>query len=351
MIAKYPTKFYLGLSSLVYLDQFESLISKVIPNKFSLLLSSTSLFSEGDDYGYKGLAFFDNKSKELVISNCGTSIDKLFEDQTDLLGDIASDIDLIHQNVPEQFYKATVPFVEKALDKIQEMGHSKMDCKIIFTGHSLGASLSEILGAYYHKQGYDINACVFDSPGTKPIIEKEFGVEVASQIKDKVIIHNATPNAINTLNPQVGVVYQLHYTDWFNSIRNVFHNEYMYTFIKVVYNLMIPGANSDAVWGFGNFLSTHRLSAFEKEIGENGEFKKEVRVDNWNEILGRSFIAQELSKSEIINALFNKNQEDILDNTNIGAISTGKGISEWISWAVDEIAEEYMDSIGADNYI
>lgn len=121
-------------------------VSYIYPNGNKNLKIIDTISSEN---GFWGIAF-QQRDQNIIIAFRGT----------DEIGDIKSDLQLLRQKeLPEQYAKAI-----QFYSKIKEQNPGK---RIIVTGHSLGASLAQLVGATY-KESY-VFACF--PIGTKKIIK------------------------------------------------------------------------------------------------------------------------------------------------------------------------------------
>jgi hypothetical protein len=147
------------------------------------------------------------KFYEVVIAHRGTVFS--FPDSLSLL---AQEIELIvFQKTPTQFFSAVIPFVTEALARVEAVYGEVFT--LYFTGHSLGALMAELCFAkFYESDPLRIfGAVVFESPGSKPLIEHEIeSGKLPSYILAIfpyfVWILNADVNVINTCFEQSGKV-------------------------------------------------------------------------------------------------------------------------------------------------
>jgi len=123
--------------------------------------------SENKNTGFSARAYIDEDNKTIVIAYQGTNIGSGKDwSKNNLPMSVAN-------KIPEQFQDA-----EKFYKKIKdELGENAKNYNIVFTGHSLGGTLSELMGAKYGNETVTFNA---------------YG---ANQLKDAEINHRS--NIIN----------------------------------------------------------------------------------------------------------------------------------------------------------
>jgi len=171
--------------------------------------------------GYFGSAYrcelidtYGNRFIEIVIAHRGTdNFDGIVEDAEMKLFD----------TIPQQFYDGAIPFIQFIFGKLDQdypwsnngpLFHGDQLC-IGFTGHSLGATLSElsvIRYVNYFNVDNDGNPCrnttyprtyVFDSPGSKNLViqqleRKEITEKDVQDGGDNIDVYNSDIDAINT---------------------------------------------------------------------------------------------------------------------------------------------------------
>ena len=167
--------------------------------------------------GYFGRAYVYPKRKELIIAHRGTDLDRkelknaksswkrTINTLMHTIKDIDDDYDVFKGKIPQQQFDAAEIFTQQAIAKyIQQYNHQPT---VIHTGHSLGAVLAELCAAKYNRQ-----AVTFESPGTKPMIQKLFGDQKVNWKKFNITSYNAEPNKINSVHEHVGKVIPLYNT-------------------------------------------------------------------------------------------------------------------------------------------
>lgn len=162
--------------------------------------------------GYTGTAFANPATHELVIVHRGSD-DLLSGDNSD------TDDDLIQiglGNPPDQYSEAA-SFTDLIKAEFLQQGGEYAGYRLSFTGHSLGAVLAELTAAKY-----DASATTFDSPGSKPILQKlvsegELSAQQVASAEQHITTYNAAPNIIDTTNEHVGTVYRIYPTPIFDN--------------------------------------------------------------------------------------------------------------------------------------
>ena len=114
--------------------------------------------------------------------------------------------------VPQQFYDGAIPFIEYILNKINIDYNKNQLVSVYFTGHSLGATLSELSIIKYvnypsPQKGAFLNlrefTYVFESPGSKDLVDEQLskGEITQKDIADGgsyITVYNADVDVINT---------------------------------------------------------------------------------------------------------------------------------------------------------
>lgn len=296
---------YLDLSSIAYNKLFERHLEKIIPTGYKLLFYFDKMVNTPPSLGYKGIAIINSMTKHIIITNAvvGNKIDEGFE--------VIGNSDILNGKLPKQYENLNL-FLLKVIEKIGGMDKVK-DHTFTCTGHSFGALLSELAVAEWHKK-LTINAVVFDSPGSKTIIKnnEQWGEKAANNIyeDDLVIIHNASPNVINTLNPQVGKVYQVKK----HTKEDLWHNyafELMYIAVKWVGKYIFKTDKKD-IKVPGLEISTHKLNNFYEEIdSKTGKFFEEQEMPKWNSHYTRAPLINTMESSQIYKLWFDSTNEDL----------------------------------------
>ena len=165
--------------------------------------------------GYFGRAYVYPKRKELIIAHRGTDLDReelkngksswkrTLNTLMNTIKDIDDDYAVFKGEIPKQQFEAAENFTQQAIAKYTQQ--YKHEPKVIHTGHSLGAVLAELCAAKYNRQ-----AITFESPGTKPIIQKLMENKKVNWKKLNITSYNAEPNKINSVHEHVGKVVPLY---------------------------------------------------------------------------------------------------------------------------------------------
>lgn len=115
------------------------------------------LFSDANPKtGFAARAYINTIDKNVVIAFKGT--DKSFKD-------IVNDFKMWNRQVPNQFKDAEKFY----FDTINKLGSHVRNYDVIFTGHSLGGSLSQMMGAKYGNETVTFNA--FGTAGIKNVVK------------------------------------------------------------------------------------------------------------------------------------------------------------------------------------
>ena len=168
--------------------------------------------------GYFGRAYVYPKRKKLIIAHRGTDLDRkelkngksswkrTLNTLLNTIKDIDDDYAIFKGDIPQQQFDAAENFTQQAIAKyVQQYKHEP---QVIHTGHSLGAVLAELCAAKYDRQ-----AITFESPGTKPMIQKLLGKKKVNWKKLNITSYNAEPNKINSVHEHAGKVVPLYNTE------------------------------------------------------------------------------------------------------------------------------------------
>lgn len=177
-----------------------------LPNGWTLFMDCPA---EYQNDGYFGAAYRKDaisiSEVEIIIAHRGTSN----------INDAIEDYGMVFQSeVPKQFYSSAVPFIEQvfaAIDSEFSDKQSYTNVYFYFTGHSLGATLSELSNVrytnYYRDRGAAhkiiYGAYAFDSPGSYELVQVQLDQNEVSQedfdrAKKYTYVYNADIDAINT---------------------------------------------------------------------------------------------------------------------------------------------------------
>jgi hypothetical protein len=262
-----------------------------------------------DLHGYRGFAIVNKELKHVIVASAGTKASEAENNYSALHADFQSDHKLIKATLPEQF-EPLINFTRKIIEELDAKEH---DYTITFTGHSLGAALSELAVAEFINQ-LDVNSEVFDNPGTLPIIENNpnWGKEIAEKVHEVSLIHNASPNIFNTLNPQTGTVLKLIYQEDTSFWRNMIYNDFTRDLYKKVAQKIWHYDEGEKVQMPGIQIGNHAISSFMQEIDPStNEFYEEIRVPKWNKYYKRSSLIDEFGESKILTFFMKHNAVDV----------------------------------------
>lgn len=153
--------------------------------------------AENSNYSYKAIAFFNEKTKEIVFANAGT-------DTTDPF-DFADDLMLACGFVPNKIsdIKSFVNLVEHEIIGLENY---TLHC----TGHSLGGVLSDLMALELKSRGFQVeDSITFENPGSKASLDRAisnglFSGSLEIDLTETTFsVFNALPNIINTSSAQL----------------------------------------------------------------------------------------------------------------------------------------------------
>jgi hypothetical protein len=117
-----------------------------------------------DKAGYSGMAFFHAEKNEVVIASSGTTFNVW--NPLDLVKDGLSCWSLLKGALPAQYTDAALPYAQAILATLAP------DINVKFVGHSLGASLAEMLTVHAVQANYNASGICIDGPGAAPQIQQ-----------------------------------------------------------------------------------------------------------------------------------------------------------------------------------
>ncbi|WP_121542675.1 hypothetical protein [Candidatus Rickettsia colombianensi] len=153
-------------------------------------------------YGYKAVAFINKETKEVHIASAGTKFNIY-----DLLDD-----GLITLHYLPTKLTPLQEFVNEVINKLGGLSKA-IEYSFNTSGHSLGAIIADLTSVEIHSRNLHFNkSTTFESPGSKPIIERAikknfFTGKVTTPIEELAIhskIYNAKHNLINITNKHLG---------------------------------------------------------------------------------------------------------------------------------------------------
>ncbi|WP_041816809.1 hypothetical protein [Rickettsia akari] len=153
-------------------------------------------------YGYKAVAFINKETKEVHITSAGTKFN---------ISDFLDDLLIALHYLPTKL----TPLQEFVNEVINKLGGLNKATEYIFntSGHSLGAIYADLSLVEIHSRNLPFNkSTTFDSPGSKPIIERAikknvFTEKVTTPIEELAThskIYNAKHNLVNITNKHLG---------------------------------------------------------------------------------------------------------------------------------------------------
>lgn len=194
---------YASISEKAYMPGLRSLPEGFINNPKTMDIHDKTT-------GFSGYAGFNPTSNEVIIAFAGTKSDfnkdgKLYDNLSDLLSDFKF---ITREQIPQLTLAKAL--TSAALKFVKELGGNVKDASITFTGHSLGAILSEIMIMESQKFGLaNIHAVVFDSPGTLDYAQHHYKESITTQAHTLIDDVICKPNLINVFGLQLGKVHVL----------------------------------------------------------------------------------------------------------------------------------------------
>jgi len=171
--------------------EFESHLV-MLPKNFEVLAKST----ESEDTGahnLRSVAYVNPETKEVVIAVAGTN-PKSFSDLHD-------DIQLFAEKAPTKIE----PMKAFIAEVMSQLGNAS-DYTFTVTGHSLGASVSQLTALHLIAEGQTVTNCItFDSPGVKKAFAYAVNNGQMQPVTDEQIAQTnfvsiqSRPNFVNTL--------------------------------------------------------------------------------------------------------------------------------------------------------
>ncbi|KAF8818648.1 lipase family protein [Rickettsia endosymbiont of Cardiosporidium cionae] len=174
---------------------------------FKLQDSSAGFFYKNSEFNmYQSDVFVNEADKTVIISNPGTKIGLVGV----RLYDIINDLQLLLGYTPSKVYQAK-SFIDQKVTKIVSECVADPDngpgtWKVIFTGHSLGAVISDLSAVHFHKKTCEgalkeciqISSLTIENPGSKNLIQDK---AAAKDVYFQVI--NGGTNIINSIKSQI----------------------------------------------------------------------------------------------------------------------------------------------------
>lgn len=144
-------------------------------------------------HGYYGIAFINKQDKKIVIANSGTNFN--FLDLADLYGDLKSNYQISQHQLPDQYLNGAKPFMQSILNNSDFTNNYH----ISITGHSMGATLSELqLIEFSNKMRMD--AHLFESFGNLDLLQKYYSAVQISDLDINIYNFNDWQNCYGKIN-------------------------------------------------------------------------------------------------------------------------------------------------------
>ena len=199
-----------------YVDELDGGLTWLNSNNWEIFAKSKS--NGGNDlFGYFGVAFINHNTQQVVIANRGTDLGKKGWLGSNLIGDLINDMSILLQS-PLYQELGGISFYKTVFNKLKANG---LTYDISFTGHSLGAVVSDILGIKTNNR-----SITFDNPGSAYVAKDGF-VPKAGQF----ISYQGPPNFINTATPQIGDVVMVDY-DWLSDHEEAFDHQGLFAWFE-----------------------------------------------------------------------------------------------------------------------
>jgi hypothetical protein len=190
-------------------------LQELVGNKMELVLFTDELLGNEAAHAnhYRAALFVNNETKEIKVVTAGTRMEEGAEIQK---SDLLDDTMLAAAQLPSKFRAA------QALNEmiVENFGKELADYTIHYTGHSLGAALSDMAAAdmALRMRNADmlekgkVSSTTFDNPGVKEIVAKMLPKDFnASKLKEMVHFeaYNNRDNFINTMGSQMDEKYDI----------------------------------------------------------------------------------------------------------------------------------------------
>lgn len=190
-------------------------LQELVGDKMELVLFTDELLSNEAAHAnhYRAALFVNNETKEIKVVTAGTRMEEGTEIQK---SDLLDDTMLAAAQLPSKFKAA------QALNEmiIENFGKDLAGYTIHYTGHSLGAALSDMAAADMALrlknadmlQKGKVSSTTFDNPGVKEIVAKMLPKDFnTSKLKEMVHFeaYNNRDNFINTMGSQMDEKYDI----------------------------------------------------------------------------------------------------------------------------------------------
>lgn len=180
-----------------------------LPKGWSLLKIDNEPAIRFSNDGYVGVAYVNNKHKQIVVAHRGTE-SHVLKNLLEFIKDWRTNAESVSLHQIGRQQQAASKFSAQIMQIYSDSYH------ISFTGHSLGGWLAQIVVYELMRERnkkYNVHAVVFDSPGVKEMLEKLQPNDVASRINIHMLDithYRSWPNLLNATNQHIGTAYQLY---------------------------------------------------------------------------------------------------------------------------------------------
>lgn len=264
-------------------------IAELLPENYEMMIC-TDYLEDTQKYQYRAMVFINRDTKEVIVANSGTRFGMHKAGKSDLF----NDVHIMMSKTPPKM-KSIETLNDMILDNL---GGEVGEYKIHYTGHSLGASLSDLAAADMalkcRKRGIDlevneagkkekekkISTMTFENPGSKKIIEKMYekaGYDPAlySQDADYKGINNKR-NLINQATSPAGKMWEIEPDGQNNKMNGAqtfafYLSRKLHRILPVISRLL----ETFAMGGVSGQMKTHSLQHFDDVLcQEKGKVKE-----------------------------------------------------------------------------
>ncbi len=223
--------------------------------------------SDKNPEDYRGVAYVNHATREIVIAHRGTNIDE----KGASYGNIEADLLIALKKVPVKILNQSFAFGKNVIQSIKQ---NKLENYTIHqTGFSLGGFLAGIMGGYFKKQlpkqtGLTIS---IDSPGTLPATQYLMAKGYIADNKCNTYDYITEPfNLVGLCNErftkEIRVLKKEHHTDYLDSKDNI---------------IVSQNVSSQTLLTIVNNLKSHHLNGLIEDIIKQGECVVFTRADQY----------------------------------------------------------------------
>ena len=250
-------------------------IAKKLPPEYEMIMC-TDYMDDTKEHGYRAMVFINNQTKEIIVASSGTRFGMHEAGRSDLYSDACV---MMSKKPPKM--KSIETLNSMILDNL---GNKAAEYKIHYTGHSLGASLSDLAAADMALkcrkrginlgkpgEGQKISTMTFENPGSKKIIKKMYkkaGIsfnEYSQDVDYKGV--NNKRNLINQATSPAGQMWEI-VPDGQNNEANLAQKAAVYLARKL--NRILPVISrvleTFAMGGIIKQMKTHSLQHFDEVL-------------------------------------------------------------------------------------